>query len=107
MKLIRAIYDYDCVWNEWSNLKEFNNLKSDHESDYDIGYIFGEPCENEGMKFVKNEVRGLDEALKNLEQLQTDNDRFKNYLEKLFKGDGKIEFDELEKALKGDKENGS
>ena len=52
------------------------------------------------MSTYPEEFKMLEEQI---EQLQAENKRMKTYLQFLYEGDGNIEFDELEQALKGTK----
>jgi len=61
-QLIRAYYDYDCVWNEWSDPVQFARK----DKDDDVEYVFGEPLENGGFKYVRHEIRGSNEALQEI-----------------------------------------
>lgn len=70
-ELIRAYYDHDgTVWNEWSDPEEFaRGLKDDTRN---LGCVFGEPLEENGHKYVKNEISGSDSALENIVEFQVE-----------------------------------
>ncbi len=74
---IKACYDYECVWNEWDSPYFYKQHKSD-----DNAFILGERMENKGVKFVKHELHGRNDAIDEVMKLQADLENKTEALEK-------------------------
>ena len=77
---IKACYDYECVWNEWDSPHFYKKHKSD-----DNAFILGERMENNGVKFVKYELHGRNDAIDEVMKLQAKVTALEGELEKKMK----------------------
>ena len=76
---IKAAYDYDCVWNEWENI---TGLYDKHKGGSDE-YILGKKMEVDGVRYVKNELHGCNDAIDEVIKLQAEIKRLKDALEEI------------------------